>query len=209
MVIWHKQQSPADAIRTVNPEDRAKKAAELFRQAAEQGDAESQYRLGLLYQEGRVVQRDSDLAAKWFRKAAEQGHAKAQGKLGHADKQVVRPQEMTAKVSAKPNASAVQKSPAALRPGVGEFLFDVYEHPGGAREVVKKGFSWGLLPPCFFSRRSWRLWWALHFRLAFSLWLCCCRRLSQSLPDKRHMFSRARVCRSTGISTRALWSRVL
>ncbi len=49
---------------------------------AEQGDAEAQYNLGSMYDEGLGVPQDYAEAVKWYRKAAEQGNAKAQNKLG-------------------------------------------------------------------------------------------------------------------------------
>ena len=56
---------------------------ESSKQAAEQGDAEGQWRLGVHYRDGDGVAQDYKEAAKWFRKAAEQGHAKAQSALGN------------------------------------------------------------------------------------------------------------------------------
>ena len=50
--------------------------------AAEQGDAESQYELGTRYFLGDDVSQDYAEAAKWFLKAAEQGHIEAQYYLG-------------------------------------------------------------------------------------------------------------------------------
>jgi len=50
--------------------------------ATEQGDAEAQYNLGVMYYSGEGVPEDYTEAAKWFRKAAEQGHAEAQYNLG-------------------------------------------------------------------------------------------------------------------------------
>jgi ribosomal protein L7/L12 len=44
-----------------------------YRKAAELGDAEGQYRLGLCYQEGFGVTKDEAEAVKWCRKAVEQG----------------------------------------------------------------------------------------------------------------------------------------
>ncbi len=41
--------------------------------AAERGDAEAQFELGLMYDEGYGVSRDNQEAAKWYSKAAEQG----------------------------------------------------------------------------------------------------------------------------------------
>ena len=50
--------------------------------AAEQGLAEAQIVLGVMYLYGRGVAQDDKQAAAWFRKAAEQGDALAQGVLG-------------------------------------------------------------------------------------------------------------------------------
>ena len=49
---------------------------------AEQGNAESQYHLGVMYQRGDGVFRDYNEAVKWYRKSAEQGHSDAQYNLG-------------------------------------------------------------------------------------------------------------------------------
>lgn len=49
---------------------------------AEQGHAEAQYNLGLLYTNGQGGPRDNVQARKWFEKAAVQGHAEAQVNLG-------------------------------------------------------------------------------------------------------------------------------
>jgi len=53
-----------------------------FRASAEQGDAEGQYQLALVYSRGLGVEKDFTEALKWDRLAAEQGHAKAQYNLG-------------------------------------------------------------------------------------------------------------------------------
>jgi hypothetical protein len=50
--------------------------------AAEQGDAEAQWRLGLMYEFGEGVAQDYAEARRWYRKAAEQGNADAQNSLG-------------------------------------------------------------------------------------------------------------------------------
>ena len=55
---------------------------EQFRQAAEQGDVETQSALGVMLRSGIGVPKDHKEATKWFRKAAEQGHAEAQLRLG-------------------------------------------------------------------------------------------------------------------------------
>ena len=53
-----------------------------WRPLAEQGDAEAQFNLGLMYYKGRGVPQDYAEAVKWYRKAAEQGVAEAQYNLG-------------------------------------------------------------------------------------------------------------------------------
>jgi TPR repeat protein len=59
------------------------KNAEDYRQAAEQGDENSQIGLAICYHIGDGVEKDQVEAAKWLRKAAEkQGNAKAQWLLG-------------------------------------------------------------------------------------------------------------------------------
>ena len=50
--------------------------------AAEQGNADAQYNLGLMYDNGRGVPQDYATAAKWYTLAAEQGFALAQNNLG-------------------------------------------------------------------------------------------------------------------------------
>ncbi len=53
-----------------------------WRPLAEQGAANAQYNLGLMYRKGRGVRQDDAEAVGWYRKAAEQGYAKAQYNLG-------------------------------------------------------------------------------------------------------------------------------
>ena len=59
-----------------------REAMARYRRAAERGDADAQYNLGLLYRQGQGVPRDSGAAVAWFRRAVEQGHAGAQYRLG-------------------------------------------------------------------------------------------------------------------------------
>ena len=49
---------------------------------AEQGHANAQFNLGLMYSNGEGVPEDDAEAVKWYRKAAEQGYANAQFNLG-------------------------------------------------------------------------------------------------------------------------------
>ena len=57
-------------------------AAKEWRKTAESGNAKGQANLGLLYYNGKGVQRDYAEAVKWYTKAAEQGNAGAQSGLG-------------------------------------------------------------------------------------------------------------------------------
>jgi len=51
-------------------------------EAANHGDANAQFNLGLRYNTGNDVTKDKKEAVKWFRKAADQGNAEAQNKMG-------------------------------------------------------------------------------------------------------------------------------
>ena len=57
-------------------------AFKLWLPLAEQGDAQAQFNLGLMYDKGQGVKQDDVEAVKWYRQAAEQGDAKAQVMLG-------------------------------------------------------------------------------------------------------------------------------
>ena len=57
-------------------------ALRIWRPLADQGNAQAQYNLGLLYTEGKAVPQDYAAAVSWFRKAADQGDAQAQIGLG-------------------------------------------------------------------------------------------------------------------------------
>ena len=52
-------------------------AIALYRAAAEQGDAEAQYNLGVSYGQGEGVEENEELAVVWCAKAATQGHEAA------------------------------------------------------------------------------------------------------------------------------------
>jgi TPR repeat protein len=59
-----------------------------YRKAAELGDAESQYKLGLFYMRGECVETDLTEAAAWYRKAAEQGFHAAIDLLATVEKRL-------------------------------------------------------------------------------------------------------------------------
>ena len=49
---------------------------------ADQGNAEAQYQVGVMYNHGQSVKRSYRTAAEWYQRAAEQGHSGAQFNLG-------------------------------------------------------------------------------------------------------------------------------
>ena len=54
----------------------------ILREKAENGDVESQFNLGIQYQDGKGVEQNFKEAIKWYREAAEQGDSDAQNNLG-------------------------------------------------------------------------------------------------------------------------------
>ena len=56
---------------------------DALRARAEQGDAEAQNNLGVMYATGEGVPEDDAEAVRWYRLAAEQGYAVAQFNLGN------------------------------------------------------------------------------------------------------------------------------
>lgn len=73
------QSDPAQAA--YEREDYAAAIA-LYGPRAGAGDAEAQYRMGMMARFGWGLDRDAEAAARWLRKAADQGHAQAQAELG-------------------------------------------------------------------------------------------------------------------------------
>jgi len=55
----------------------------MVTKAAEAGDAEAQWELGLEYTSGQRVKRDYRQAEGWYRKAADQGYGAAQMNLAN------------------------------------------------------------------------------------------------------------------------------
>ena len=56
---------------------------QLYQPKANQGDADAQFNLALLYYHGAGTPRDTRYAIYWYKKAAEQGNVNAQYNLGH------------------------------------------------------------------------------------------------------------------------------
>jgi TPR repeat protein len=70
-----------DALAAYRSGDYAK-TVELLRPLADKGGAAAQYRLALMYTEGKGVTRDDKVALMWFQRAAEQGDVSAQYEAG-------------------------------------------------------------------------------------------------------------------------------
>jgi TPR repeat protein len=74
-------ESLADAKAAIGKGDFAK-AAEIYQQAAQEGDVKAEYNLGLMYLNGDGVKQDNAEALKWFTASANGGFAEAQYRLG-------------------------------------------------------------------------------------------------------------------------------
>lgn len=72
----------ADQALLLASEGSHQKAAELFMQAAQQGNRPAQYFIGLMYARGDGVQQNFEEAFRWLHKAAWGGHPKAVYHLG-------------------------------------------------------------------------------------------------------------------------------
>jgi len=74
-ITWH-------FVRARANERKLAEDARVCRVRAEQRDADAEYRLALLYQQGKGVPQDYSEALRWCQRAADQGNAKAQYGLG-------------------------------------------------------------------------------------------------------------------------------
>ncbi len=70
-------------VREFKPEDAYAKSFRELTPLSEQGDNAAQFRLALLYYNGRGIARDYSRALSWFKKAALQGHLLAQFNVGY------------------------------------------------------------------------------------------------------------------------------
>ena len=71
-----------DAARAAYEREDYDTAFKLFSPAANNANAEAQYRLGLMHKFGWGTDRDLTAAATWLRRAADQQHPEAQAELG-------------------------------------------------------------------------------------------------------------------------------
>ena len=110
------------------------------REKAEQGDAEAQFNLGLMYEEGQGVLRNYKEAVKWIRKAAEQGFAKAQCYLGvmyHNGKGV--PKNYMEALEWFSKAAALEHAESQYWLGV------MYDYGKGVTQNFIEAYAWYLL----------------------------------------------------------------
>ena len=87
-LVHAEDQSPAEKVALgrrlrdgVDGDKNPQEAVKLFRQAAEQGDAEGQLELGVCLQKGIGCEKNPKEAVKWYRRAAKQGHEGAKAAL--------------------------------------------------------------------------------------------------------------------------------
>jgi TPR repeat protein len=71
-----------DAARAAYEREDYTTAAALFAPRAAAGDAEAQYRMGMMARFGWGIEKDAAAAVRWLGEAAKQGHAQAQAELG-------------------------------------------------------------------------------------------------------------------------------
>src|SRR5688572_23711438 len=74
----------ADLARATVLPPTARSRFDEVKSAAECGDAQQQFQLGLIYEKGEGTALNYVEAARWFRRAAEQGHVRAQLQLSLA-----------------------------------------------------------------------------------------------------------------------------
>lgn len=72
----------ADAARAAYEREDYNAAAALYAPRAAAGDAEAQYRMGMMARFGWGVDKDAATAARWLDEAAKQNHPQAQAELG-------------------------------------------------------------------------------------------------------------------------------
>ena len=112
--------------------------ANEYRKAAEQGNADAQYNLGLCYEVGSGVPKDEVEAVKWYRKAADQGYVEAQSYLGdcYANANGVKKDEVEA---VKWYRKAAEQGNAEAQYNLG-FCYSI---GSGVPRDAEKSLNWG------------------------------------------------------------------
>ena len=72
----------SSSVAESNDKSKSTSTTQEILNAANQGHANAQYSLGLMYEDGEGVPQDYSNAMEWYLKAGNQGDAKAQHKLG-------------------------------------------------------------------------------------------------------------------------------
>ena len=79
--VWADNTTQFKQALTAYQADNYEQAFHLWQSLAQQGDAEAQFNLGVMYSNGQGVTQDYRQAMAWYQKAANQGHAIAQYNL--------------------------------------------------------------------------------------------------------------------------------
>ena len=113
------------------------KAFYWFRKSAEKGNIDAQYRLGVMYSDGKGVEINFEKGFYWYQKSAEQGHHKAQNNLGLLYYYGTGVEKDYKKAFHWFQKSAEQENPEA------QFqLGDMYEHGVEVSQNFDKAFYW-------------------------------------------------------------------
>ncbi|MDG1357383.1 MAG: tetratricopeptide repeat protein [Akkermansiaceae bacterium] len=117
-------------------------ALELYEIAAQQGDAQAQYSLGLCYHYGEGTLKDPFSAFKWFSQAAEGGHAQAQYSVGVYYQQGIGTEQNSESAFKWFEKAAIQNQPKAQHE-LGESFYHgrgVEKNPAMAKKWINKSY---------------------------------------------------------------------
>jgi len=117
-------------------------ALELYEIAAQQGDAQAQYSLGLCYHYGEGTLKDPFSAFKWFGQAAEGGHAQAQYSIGVYYQQGIGTAQNSESAFKWFEKAAIQNQPKAQHE-LGESFYHgrgVEKNPAMAKKWINKSY---------------------------------------------------------------------
>ena len=115
-------------------------AYERWRPVAEGGDARSQMNFGMLYMQGRGVEKDPNIALEWFEKAAKQNYASAQYNAGHV-RATIKGKERSQKQAAIWFHEAAKRGHA----GAQYQLARRYEKGGAVKKNLVRALYWTIL----------------------------------------------------------------
>ena len=117
-------------------------ALELYEIAAQQGDAQAQYSLGLCYHYGEGTLKDPFSAFKWFCQAAEGGHAEAQYSVGVYHQQGIGTEQNSENALKWFEKAAIQNQ-AKAQHELGESFYHgrgVEKNPALAKKWINKSY---------------------------------------------------------------------